>query len=134
MDEAASPAPPLAFVYDRQMSPTVGVLVLRLEVCKLRARDEGWEVAGEWVDRDDAVFSNENRPAFDAMVLAMAEARNAGHEVLCLVADWLRLSRDQEVRHAFQARVRTAGGYTATATGESDQEGAALALSTRRAL
>jgi hypothetical protein len=27
MDEAASPAPPPAFVYDRQMSPTVGVLV-----------------------------------------------------------------------------------------------------------
>lgn len=112
----------LAFIYDRQMSPTVGVLVLHLEVCNLRARDEGWTIAGEWVDQGDAVFSDENRPAFDSMIEAMAKARSAGREVLCLIADWPRLSRDEGVRVSFQTRVRTAGGFTATGVGEDDRQ------------
>lgn len=123
MHDATSDEGVLAFVYDRQMSPTVGVLVLHLGLCKIRARDEGWTIAGEWIDQGDAVFSDENRPAFDAMIEAMKTARGAGHEVLCLIADWPRLSRDEEARQAFQARIRTAGGYIATGVGGDDKQG-----------
>jgi DNA invertase Pin-like site-specific DNA recombinase len=115
--------PPLAFVYDRHASPTPGVLTLRLDLCRLRANEQGWEVAGEWVDRGDAALSDGHRPEFDRMLAAMREASRSGRTVLCLVADWYRLSRDTATERGFRARIATAGGYTATGAGEDDQPG-----------
>lgn len=120
-------AQPLAFIYDRQASPTPGVVVLHLEVCNLRARDEGWQIAGEWVDKGDAALSDDNRPEFDTMMTSMAAAVSAGREVLCLVADWGRLSRDFSAEAALRARVRAVGGYTATGIGEDDRAGSTRA-------
>lgn len=116
-------SPPLAFVYDRHASPTRGVLTLRLDLCRLHAAEQGWDVAGEWVDGADAALSDSHRPEFDRMLAALRGARQGGRTVLCLVADWHRLSRDAGAERAFRARITTAGGYTATCSGEDDQAG-----------
>ena len=113
-------APPLAFVYDRHASPTEAVLTLRLDLCRLHATEQGWELAGEWVDRGDAALSDGHRPAFDELLQKLREVRQAGRAVVCLVADWHRLSRDAGAERAFRARVATAGGYTATCSGDDD--------------
>jgi hypothetical protein len=115
--------PPLAFLYDRQTSPTPGVLVLRLDLCRLRAGELGWEVAGEWVDSGDDALTGSRRPQFDAMLTAVREAAAAGRTVVCLVADWHRLSREAATEAGFRARITAAGGFTATAAGEDDQPG-----------
>lgn len=113
--------PPLAFLYDRHASPTEAVLQLRLEYCKQRADEVGWQVADTFVDRGDHALTDAHRPQFDRMLAAMRAEATAGRRVVCLIADWYRLSRDPETERAFRARITTAGGYTATAVGEDDQ-------------
>lgn len=114
---------PLAFVYDRHASPTEAVLQLRLEYCKLRATEVGWDVAGQFIDRGDDALGDDHRPAFDRMLGAMREQAKTGRQVVCLVSDWYRLSRLPEPEAEFRARVTTVGGFTATAVGEDDQPG-----------
>lgn len=128
------PASVLAFIYDRQTSPTAGILVMRLEACRLWARDAGWEVAGEWVDQGIGALRDDDRPAFDRLTEAMRAAAEAGWTPVCLVADWPRLSRDTEAEAGFRARVKTAGGYTATAVGEDDQPGSQRAAMAEKAV
>lgn len=116
--------PPLAFLYDRKTSPTDAILLLRLRSCRMRAEEVGWQVAGEFIDEgDDALGGAHHRPRFDQMLAAMRVEAKGGRRVVCLVADWYRLSRDADTERAFRARITTAGGYTATATGEDDQPG-----------
>jgi len=118
-----SSEPPLAFLYDRHASPTVAILLLRLQSCRMRAEELGWQVADEFVDEGDDALEDAHRPKFDTMLTAMRAEATAGRQVVCLVSDWYRLSRDPETEKAFRARITTAGGYTATATGEDDQPG-----------
>ena len=132
MKDATTPTPVLAFIYDRQTSPTPGVLVIRLETCRLWARTAGWEVAGEWVEQGDRALYDDERPAFDSMRATMPDATGAGWQPVCLVSDWHRLSRDNEVELAFRAQVHTMGGYTATAAGEDDRAGSPRAVAARQ--
>jgi hypothetical protein len=134
MKDATPPAPVLAFIYDRQTSPTPGVLVIRLEACHLWARDRGWDVAGEWVEQGNGALYDDERPRFDAMAETMQEAAGAGWQPVCLVSDWHRLSRDSEVERSFRARIHTAGGYTATAAGEDDRAGSPRAVAAGQAV
>jgi hypothetical protein len=120
--EENPPAPVLAFIYDRRTSPTIGVLNMRLGFCRLRAEEQGWEVAGEWVDQGDSAFADGHRLAFDQMLMAIRDATSRGREALCLVSEWHRLSHNEDVESAFRARVAAAGGYTATAAGEDDRD------------
>lgn len=115
--------PPLVFLYDRHASPTVTILLLRLQSCRMRAEELGWQVAGEFVDEGDDALTDAHRPKFDRMLAAMRAEATAGRQVVTMVSDWYRLSRDLETEKAFRARITTAGGYTATATGEDDQPG-----------
>lgn len=120
---SAGRGPVLAFVYDRQASLADGVLGLHLEVCRGKAVEAGWSVVGEWVDRGTDALSDSARPQFDAMVKVMGEVHAAGRSVVCLVADWGRLSRDEEAEGGFRTRVRAAGGHTSTVAGETDEPG-----------
>jgi len=115
--------PPLAFLYDRHASPTVAILLLRLQSCRMRAEELGWQVAGEFVDEGDDALEDSHRPKFDTMLTAMRGQATAGRQVVCLVSDWYRLSRNDKTEAAFRARIATAGGYTATAAGEDDLPG-----------
>lgn len=112
-----------AFLYDRHASPTEGVLLLRLEYCKLRAAEAGWQVAGEFVDRGDDALGDDHRPEFDRMIGSMCEQVASGRQVVFLVSDWYRLSRDAENEAAFRARITTVGGYTTTAVEEDNRPG-----------
>lgn len=114
--------PALAFIYDRILTPTRGILELRLGLCREYAAEERWEVAGEWVDEGDAALEDDGRPQFDAMVTALVAAKETGRTAVVLVADWDRFSRDAEASARLRYRVRLAGSWCQTVTGESDRE------------
>lgn len=113
--------PPLAFIYDRRMTPTRAVLRLRLATCHEYAAELRWEVAGEWVDVDAHALSDHNRPQFEDLLAAMRRAAAAGRTVVLLLHAWDRLSRDAGRQSAFLRYVTLAGGYTATYSGEDDR-------------
>ncbi|WP_329315420.1 recombinase family protein [Streptomyces sp. NBC_01262] len=112
----------LAFIYDRILTPTRGILELRLGLCREYAAEERWELAGEWVDEGDAALEDDNRPQFDALIIALVAATATGRTVVVLVADWDRFSRDAEASARLRYRVRLAGSWCQTVTGESDRE------------
>jgi hypothetical protein len=118
---SADALPVLAFVYDRQFTPRLGPGTLRLEHCEEYAAETGMQVAGTWVDTGDHALSDTHRPRFDAMVSILRSSRIEGRSVVCLVADWGRLSHDAGRQAAFRYRIATAGGYTVTAQGEDDR-------------
>lgn len=118
--------PPLAFIYDRRLTPTLGILQLRLETCREYATEMRWDIAGEWIDTDEHAMSDDNRPQFDSMIAAMRAAANAGRSVICLLNEWDRLTRDAHRQAAFRHHVALAGGYTATQLGEDDRPARAL--------
>lgn len=115
-------APVLAFVYDRWITPTRGLLELRLGLCREYAAELQWEIAGEWVEEGDDAFQADDRPKFNELIDRMVEAHESGREVVCLVAEGHRLSRDPEVRSELRAKVRRAGGWTETVSGENDRQ------------
>lgn len=115
--------PPLAFIYDRRFSPTVAILDLRLEACREYAAEMQWDVAGTWVDEDDDAMSDTRRPQFRKMIDAMRDAAGTGRNVVCLIADWDRLTRNVHQSAVFRRDIASTGGYTATSTGEDDRPG-----------
>jgi DNA invertase Pin-like site-specific DNA recombinase len=114
--------PKLVFIYDRILTPTRGILELRLGLCREYAAEERLEVAGEWVDEGDAALGDDGRPQFDAMITELVAAKETGRTTLVLVADWDRFSRDAEASARLRYRVRLAGSWCQTVTGESDRE------------
>lgn len=111
----------LAFIYDRRLTPSLGILRLRLETCHEYAAEFGWEIAGEWVDEDEAALSDDHRPKFDLMVTKLRTVAGTGRRVVCLLNDWDRLSRSPGRRAEFLRQISTAGGYTVTSLGEDDR-------------
>ncbi|MFF8784196.1 hypothetical protein [Streptomyces sp. NPDC015125] len=124
-----APMAPVAFVYDRCASRFVRHLEMRLLGCDSYVDRMGWSVAGRWIDRGDDALTAQ-RPKLDALLTAMREAA-AERDVLCLVHNWGRLSADDTERLAFQTRILTAGGWTATTFGESDRLGRTLLVGRR---
>lgn len=115
--------PTLAFIYDRHISPTKGLLELRLGLCREYAAERRWEIAGEWVDEGDAALEDNGRPKFGELVLALEEAHDAGRTVVCLVADWFRISHDSQASSRLRYKIAQAGGWTVTVGGEDDRTG-----------
>lgn len=95
------------------------ILDIRLETCRKRAAELGWEFAGEWVDEGENALTNDHRPRFDGMCAAMAQY--AGQRpVHCLVEDWDRIARDGVAGAVLRRRVSLADGDCETAHGEND--------------
>ncbi len=111
-------AAPLAFVYDRNVTKTPGVLDQRVAECCAYAHRRGWQVAGVWIDHGDDALTTE-RPEFTALVTKLRALAPCG-PVICLVHTWQRLAYDGHRRLALQQRIAQAGGHCATAFGEND--------------
>jgi DNA invertase Pin-like site-specific DNA recombinase len=111
--------PTLAFIYDRHATHTTLMLDERIARVKAYAMAQGWQFGGWFVDTDADALSDTTRPALDSLCNTMAAA---GGERICLIHDWDRLSRDTKARAALQRRIRSAGGSTHTAQGESDTD------------
>lgn len=112
-----SAAPPLAYVYDRCVTPNPAMLELRLATCAEYVTEQGWEWGGQWVDKGDDALTSDRRPAFDALVCSMQSTPAVPR--VCLVYDWGRLSHSREQQRAFARRVLVAGGWLATIGGET---------------
>ncbi|MEW2436737.1 recombinase family protein [Streptomyces caniferus] len=114
---------PLAFIYDRCASRDAcsrRELDMRLLGCHAYADREGWVLAGgPWLDHGADALST-HRPQLSMLVGAM-QAEAGRRAVLCLVHDWGRLATDTTHRLRLQQRIVEAGGWTATAFGESDE-------------
>ncbi|MEU1630376.1 recombinase family protein [Streptomyces sp. NPDC020096] len=117
----APSGPPQAFIYDRRSTPTLGVLLARLMVCREYAAERGWELVGEWVDEDDNALTD-RRPEFDRLIGKMLGAHRDGREVICLVNDFDRLSHNQEIQTRFIKRVHLAGGWVETIVGDRSDD------------
>jgi hypothetical protein len=115
----AAGLPPLAFIYDRHATKTTLVLDDRLARVKAYAKTRGWSIGGWFVDTDDDALSDTSRPALDALCNTVAS--HTGGRV-CLIHDWDRLSRDPDARAKLLARVKDAGGWTATTDGHDDRD------------
>jgi DNA invertase Pin-like site-specific DNA recombinase len=114
---------PLAFIYDRQTSPTVGVVLMRVAVCRQYAEERGYEIAGEWHDTGDNALTD-HRPQFDRMLTEMLATRVGGRdEIVCLVNDFDRLSHNPHHRTRFIRRVQAAGGWVENCLGEKEERG-----------
>ncbi|OKH97787.1 hypothetical protein A6A06_31980 [Streptomyces sp. CB02923] len=120
--------PPLAFVYDRNVTRSRGMLEMRVAGCRAYAERQGWEVAGWWVDFGDAALGGE-RPELGALIGVLGRVVVV-RRAFCLVHHWNRFAHDVEGRLALQRRVARVGGYSATTFGESD-EGAGYAGAAR---
>lgn len=116
---AAEP-PPLAFIYDRQTSPTPGVVVARLANCELYAERQDWELAGHWIDHGDDALSMTARPQFEAM-LALIRHHSAARPVVCLINDWRQLANEPHPLARFLYKVDQAGGKVVTSSGATDR-------------
>ncbi len=120
-DSVTTTQPPLAFIYDRHASRTLAVLLLRLTACQEYAEEQGWEIAGKWYDHGDHALLDDHRTKFDRMLNALQVAHRSGREVVCLVFDWDRLSRDDGNRRVFVRKVTFTGGWVETITGETSK-------------
>lgn len=114
-----SAKPVMAFIYDRHATLALGMLSDRLDRCQKYAADQGWSVAGEWVDRGDNALSDANRPQFDGMRAAMSLYTNT-HTVICLVFEWDRITRDAIQSAVLRRKVQLSGGHCVTTEGETD--------------
>lgn len=84
--------PQAAAIYARISSDPDGTALgvgRQLEDCRRRAAESGWVVAEEYVDNDISAYSGKRRPAYERMLVDLAEGRRDG--VLCYHND--RLTR-----------------------------------------
>lgn len=122
-EEVANAAPTLAFIYDREATSQTDRLNRRIATCRAYAATMKWNVVGQWVDRGDAALMD-RRPQWRGMVAAM-EAQGQGRRIACLVADWGRISHNDEESARLRQLVGVASGVCVTAGGENDSgEGA----------
>ncbi|AZM46012.1 hypothetical protein DMB38_09435 [Streptomyces sp. WAC 06738] len=113
------PRPTLAFIYDRHATLTTAALDERIVRCRRYAAEQGWVVAGEWVDRGDQALCAWQRAQWGMLVYAM---RQAADSAVCLVATWDRISWDRGDSAILRHAVHRAGGYCVTTAGENDLE------------
>lgn len=113
--------PVLALIYDRHATPDRAALDARLAACREYAAGRKWETADEpWIDEGLHALSDERRPAFDRLMIRLAEVAVTGRAVVVLVHDRERLSRAGSKQDHMRHRVALAGGWTETAGGETD--------------
>lgn len=113
-------ARPLAFIYDRHAAPTKTALEARINRARAYAAEQGWPVAGYFLDQGDDALGDTNRPALGALCNGMRS--HGSLPKLCLVVEWGRLSRYPEARTRLRMRIQEAGGWTATVDGQDDRE------------
>lgn len=111
--------PPLAFIYDRHVTTAEAILDIRLQDCRAYVTRQGWDTAGEWLDRGTDALTNDRRPLFDDLCWAVERATAAGRRAVLLVQDWDRLSRDEQARAGFVRRIQLGGGWSETVQGET---------------
>jgi hypothetical protein len=113
---------PLVFLYDRHATPTRVILLMRLELCRMHCEEQGWELAGEWIDEGDEALIDERRPQFDQLAARMNWVRHGTKRpLICLIHDWDRLSYNRASRARFVRRIDLAGGWIETADGETNK-------------
>lgn len=117
-DPTAPQLAAVAFIYDRHTTPDREALRRRLEACARYAREQGWEIAGWYVDSGPQALSFADRPALDRLVAVMG--RYEAEPRYLLTHNWARLSNDLAVQAAYARHVRGAGGTVCTVLGESD--------------
>ncbi|MEU9792692.1 recombinase family protein [Streptomyces sparsogenes] len=123
MTEDVADSTTLAFIYDREATAQTDSLNRRIATCRAYATKMKWEVTGQWVDRGDVALTD-RRPHWRGMVAAM-QAQGQGRKIVCLVADWGRISHNDEESARLRRLVSLAGGVCVTARGEDDSgEGA----------
>lgn len=114
-------APALAFIYDRETTSDTGRMMERVAACHAYVERMGWRLRGLWMDTGDDALHAHRRPQWRAMVAEM-EGQPTGAKLVCLVADWGRVSHDPHDSVDLRQMVSRAGGVVATVTGETDTE------------
>lgn len=94
-------------------------MLLRVGACREYAEGMGWDIAGQWVDDGDNALTGDHRPEFLRMLAKLLGAHRGGRDVVCVVCDWDRLSRDREQCQKFARQVISAGGWIETIAGET---------------
>ncbi|WP_413801939.1 hypothetical protein [Streptomyces iranensis] len=116
MDSDAT-KPILAFIYDREVTAedSAGDRIL---TCRQFARELGWTVSGQWVDRGSNAVAL-RRTFWTGMVAAM---QHEGRErrIICLVADWHRIAFDEAARNTLRQTVSDIGGVCVAVSDEQD--------------
>lgn len=105
-----------AFLYDRHATTITAALDIRLDRCRAYAEQQGWQIAGIWIDLGDHALADA-RPQFSALCRVMAATPGP---VVCLVHDFDRLNRAAGHRAVMRRRIATAGGCCAAASGDPD--------------
>lgn len=118
MTEDVTGSATLAFIYDREATAQTGSVNERIAKCRDYAARMKWDVAGQWIDRGDAALTD-RRPHWRGMVAAM-EAQGQGRSLVCLVADWGRISHIGAASARLRQLVSDAGGVCVTVDGEND--------------
>jgi hypothetical protein len=108
---------PLAFVYDRHVTPSRASLDIRLDTCRGYAAERRWQIVGEWLDTGDFALSDHRRLQLDELARHLADtARTA----VCLIYDWTRLAHQAMPLATMRHTIALAGGWTECTTGEND--------------
>lgn len=108
---------PLTFIYDRARVAGATADLWRRERCAGYAAEQGWDMAGRWLDTGENALSLDIRPQFDAMLRAIATAVDTT-ECVCLITSWARLSHDTAARKVLATRILQAGARIETISGE----------------
>jgi hypothetical protein len=116
----AKKLPLITFLYDRHAAPTKVALEARINLARAYAAEQGWPIAGYWLDVGDDALGDTDRPALRMLCNTMRS--NGQRPMVCLIADWDRLARDPDARTRLRLRIRDAGGWTATVDGQDDRE------------
>ncbi|GAA1122916.1 hypothetical protein GCM10009579_49700 [Streptomyces javensis] len=114
MDSDAT-KPILAFIYDREVTAedSAGDRIL---TCRQFARELGWTVSGQWVDRGSNAVAL-RRTFWTGMVAAM-EHEGRDRRIICLVADWHRIAFDEAARNTLRQTVSEVGGVCVAVSDE----------------
>ncbi|MGW7615320.1 hypothetical protein ACWGLG_05560 [Streptomyces antimycoticus] len=114
MDSDAT-QPTLVFIYDREVTEKDSADG-RILTCRQFARERGWTVAGQWVDRGSNAVAL-RRTFWTGMVAAM-EHEGQGRRIVCLVADWHRIAFDEAARNTLRQTVGHVGGVCVAVSDE----------------
>ncbi|MFF4478747.1 hypothetical protein ACFY1A_17265 [Streptomyces sp. NPDC001520] len=117
-EEVADNSPVLAFIYDREVTEKDSADD-RILACRQFARERGWVVAGQWVDRGSNAVDL-RRTFWTGMVAAM-EHEGQGRRFVCLVADWNRIAFDEAARNTLRQTVSHIGGACVAVSADLEQ-------------
>lgn len=116
----SQPPTPMAFIYDRHTTDDRGALERRLKACVTFARNAEWDIAGYYIDNGPNALSDSCRPALDRALYVMSAQPRDDRELVLLVHDWERISRDLLRQGTIIRLARLSGGRTQTVTAGDD--------------